>query len=285
MESPDFTGAGSLKVVSTPRFEVRYCKTTDCCFDQHLHPSFTITTVLSGRLEAKVGELELEASGGQSVLTNIGELHSASAEEVEFVSVGMSPDVIDEVLSQLGFVPGSTEVTFRDKLVNDDVLVSVGRSLRAEIQTRLAGRDQMLNALVQQLIIHIGRTYLSVRKSPRIELSRAGPVDRRLRRAIEFMHDNYTKELGLEEIAAAAYLSEYHFSRLFKQITGVSPTVYLTNIRIERARHLLANTRLPISEICSRVGYQSQSHFTKIFKSVTGATPRAFREGAVRTIG
>src|SRR6185295_1227110 len=105
--------------------------------------------------------------------------------------------------------------------------------------------------------IHLLRNHLTVRKSDQIELSRAGLVDRRLRRAIEFMHDNFSRELAVEEIASAAYLSEYHFARLFKQITGVTPHVYLANIRLERARKLLADTSLSISQIATRVGYQS----------------------------
>jgi AraC family transcriptional regulator len=94
------------------------------------------------------------------------------------------------------------------------------------------------------------------------------------------MHDNYSRELALEEIASAAYLSEYHFARLFKQITSVSPHVYLANLRLERARKLLAETALPIGQIAAMVGYQSQSHFTKVFKSVTGVTPMAYRRGS-----
>jgi len=94
------------------------------------------------------------------------------------------------------------------------------------------------------------------------------------------MHDNFGSEIALEEIAGAAYLSEYHFARLFKQIAGVTPHVYLANLRLDRARKLLAETTLSISEIASTVGYQSQSHFTKVFKSITGVTPRAYRESA-----
>jgi AraC family transcriptional regulator len=140
------------------------------------------------------------------------------------------------------------------------------------------GFREMLDALLRQLVIYLLRTHFTMRKPARIELSRAGPVDRRLRRAIEFMHDNYSRELMLDEIASAAYLSEYHFARLFKQITGVTPHVYLANLRLERARKLLVDTQYPISEIAAMVGYQSQSHFTKIFKSVTGMTPRVFRD-------
>ena len=141
----------------------------------------------------------------------------------------------------------------------------------------MLGRDAMLESLVRQMAVHLIRSHLAVRRTASIEISRAGPVDRRLRRAIEFMHDNYSRELDLEEIAAAAYLSEFHFARMFKQITGVTPHYYLANLRLERARKLLLETTLPISEIAAMVGYQSQSHFTRVFRSVAGVTPRAFR--------
>jgi AraC family transcriptional regulator len=156
----------------------------------------------------------------------------------------------------------------------------MAREIADEVANERVGRAAMLVTQVRQLAIHLLRNHLTVRKSDHIELSRAGPVDRRLRRAIEFMHDNFSRELALEEIASAAYLSEYHFARLFKHITGVTPHGYLANLRLERARKLLADTALPISEIASMVGYQSQSHFSKMFRSVTGITPRAYREAA-----
>ena len=152
------------------------------------------------------------------------------------------------------------------------------QSIGNEMSGSQTGQDAMLDAMVRQLVIMLLRSYLTVRKSALIEMSRAGVVDRRLRRAIEFMHDNFGRELGVEEIASAAYLSEYHFARLFKQITGVTPHVYLANLRLEKARRLLLETQLAISEIAATVGYQSQSHFTKMFRSVTGLTPRAYRD-------
>jgi AraC family transcriptional regulator len=149
--------------------------------------------------------------------------------------------------------------------------------MASEVSADKLGRGAMIDALGHQLIVQLLRSHLTVRRSSSIELSRAGPVDRRLRRAIEFMHDNYSRELSVDEIAAAAYLSEYHFAHLFKRITGLTPHTYLANLRLERARALLLETALPISEIAATVGYQSQSHFTKAFKFVTGVTPRVFR--------
>ena len=90
------------------------------------------------------------------------------------------------------------------------------------------------------------------------------------------------RELSLADIAGAAYLSEFHFARLFKKITGATPHAYLAALRNERARRLLAETDLSIGEIGARVGYTSQSHFTKVFRAASGLTPKAFRAAATK---
>jgi AraC family transcriptional regulator len=95
------------------------------------------------------------------------------------------------------------------------------------------------------------------------------------------MHARLDRDLPLEELAAAAYLSPFHFARLFKKATGASPHAYLAALRIERAQQLLAATDLSVTEIGSRVGYQSPSHFGKAFRQATGLTPRAFRSGLI----
>jgi len=266
--------------VSRPQFTVRHTASSNCEFERHSHAAFTTTVVLSGKMTATIGDRAYELSPGEAALTNVGQDHWARALAVEFVSIGVTPVLINELVSEIGLIRTAAEIVFRASVVTDEAVSKLARAIAIEISANEVGRSAMLEALVRQLVIHLLRSHLTVRKSDQIELSRAGLVDRRLRLAIEFMHDNFGRELALEEIASAAYLSEYHFARLFKQITGVTPHVYLANVRLERARKLLAETALPISEIAATVGYQSQSHFTKMFKSVTGVTPRAYRDAA-----
>lgn len=263
-----------------PHFTVRHTATAGCEFQPHSHSAFTVTVLLAGQMTATIGGCILELSAGNVALTNVGQSHSGQAVEVEFVSIGVSPVLVNELVAEVGLTRLSADIVFRQSLITDETLTRFAREIVSEMTAEQVGSSIMLDALVRQLVIHLLRCHLTVRKSDQIELSRAGPVDRRLRRAIEFMHDNFGREIPLEEIAAAAYLSEYHFARFFKQISGLTPHVYLANLRLERARKLLAETALPISEIASMVGYQSQSHFTKMFKSVTGVTPRAYREAA-----
>jgi AraC family transcriptional regulator len=268
--------------VSRPQFAVRHTLSRNCEFESHSHSSFTVTAVLSGSMAVTIGSDDFELSAGEVALTGIGQTHAARASSIEFVSIGISAALVNELVTEIGLTRITAEIVFRAKRTTDEAITRIARAIRSEIDAESLGHGAMLDALVRQLVIHLLRSHLTVRKTDQIELSRAGPVDRRLRRAIEFMHDNYERELALEEIASAAYLSEYHFARLFKQITGVTPHVYLANVRLEHARRLLSETSLSISQIAIRVGYHSQSHFTKIFKSVTGVTPRVYRDSASR---
>jgi AraC family transcriptional regulator len=264
--------------VSRPEYSIRRTLTAHCRFEAHAHAAVTVTALLAGRMRAVVGETEFVLAAGDVVFTGIAQMHAAEADEVDFVSLHVHPALINDLAAEMNLTRATAEVVFRAPRTTDERLFAIARLIAGEVTDRKAGHEIMLDSLVRQLAIHLLRSHLVVRKSAQIEMSRVGPVDRRLRRALEFMHDNYARELALEEIAAAAYLSEYHFARLFKQITGATPHVYLANLRIEKARRLLVETNHPIVEITAMVGYQSQSHFTKIFKSVTGVTPRAYRD-------
>jgi len=95
------------------------------------------------------------------------------------------------------------------------------------------------------------------------------------------MYTQLDQDLSLKDVAAASYLSPFHFARLFKKITGSTPHNYLAGIRSTRAQRLLAESDLSITEIAARVGYLSAGHFTKAFRQATGTTPREFRKALI----
>jgi AraC-like DNA-binding protein len=79
------------------------------------------------------------------------------------------------------------------------------------------------------------------------------------------------------QLSAIAGLSVFHFARQFKQSAGVSPHYYLVGRRIERAKELLAETDLSLSEIAFATGFSDQSHLTRHFRQMIGAAPGQFR--------
>ena len=106
----------------------------------------------------------------------------------------------------------------------------------------------------------------------------AGPVTGVLRRAKEFLHDQMNRNPGVTELSAAVGMNVDHFSRMFKRSTGLAPHQYLGNIRLERAKRLLAEGRASIIEIAYEIGYTNPSQFSAFFRKRTGLSPRSSGE-------
>ncbi|KZY34108.1 transcriptional regulator [Roseovarius sp. HI0049] len=104
------------------------------------------------------------------------------------------------------------------------------------------------------------------------------------RRCIELMHARLSEDIGLDELAAEAQLSPFHFARMFKQSLGVPPRVYLTQLRIEKACELLEKTDIPITEIALEVGYSSNQVLARVFLKNRRMSPTDYRR-AVRQPG
>lgn len=256
---------------------------------------FVVVSLLAGSLEwrssSAITRGTLEAGG--SLLLSPGEnltLHAAKKPNqrrnnftCELTIVSLEPSVLLDAALRHNFVSRAVEIKLRERSVpHDKRLRSLTADLRDELLAEAPGRDSYVGAIVDQLTIHILREHAVFRTDAALELSRVGLVDRRIRRAIELMHAHLERDLPLEELAAAAYLSSFHFARLFKKLTGTSPHAYLAAIRMAEAERLLADTDLSITEISQRVGYGSPSHFAKAFRAATGLSPRAFRASVVR---
>jgi AraC family transcriptional regulator len=95
---------------------------------------------------------------------------------------------------------------------------------------------------------------------------------------IEAMDAQLAYEFCLAQLARAAELSEYHFSRMFKRATGLSPSQYFIGLRMARARRLLIETQRSVIDIGLEVGYSSPSHFSQVFRREVGVTPSAYRQ-------
>ena len=100
-----------------------------------------------------------------------------------------------------------------------------------------------------------------------------------INQAIEHTRANYMNKITLQKLADYLHVSDSYLSKLFKEETGISFTQYLNEIRINRSKELLQNTKMSIVEVALFVGYEDQSYFTKVFKKITGITPKKYRSG------
>lgn len=104
-------------------------------------------------------------------------------------------------------------------------------------------------------------------------------------RAVDHVRKNYDRRLTLEETASNVFLSPAYFSRIFKEETGDNFNLYVNRVRIEAAKKLLLNEKIPLVDISTMVGFEGQSYFSKVFKKMTGVTPGRFRESRGKVKG
>lgn len=105
----------------------------------------------------------------------------------------------------------------------------------------------------------------------------SGLPQEKLRSVLVFIDESLGQSLKVRQLAQRVGLSQFHFARMFRRSVGRPPHGYLTDLRMERAKHLLRETDLPLAKVATSVGYQTQAHFTGVFHREVGVTPRSYR--------
>lgn len=207
---------------------------------------------------------------------------TVSGKHVELLNVTFSPATVIQHAVSMELIPARSTVRFDSTPIENNVKLQILLTeLSNELLAEDPGKEIMMRALLEQILVQVLRKHSEARHSDELELSRAGLIDRRIRRSVELMYAQLDQDLSLRTIASASYLSPFHFARLFKKLTGSSPHNYLATIRANRAQQLLAETDLSITQVAERVGYLSASHFTKAFRLATGTSPREFRKSLI----
>ena len=263
-------------------YSIHYRKAKQLLWQNQASSGYALLTTLDGQLKYDVHDTYTALERSQSVVLEPNTSVTAKGQQVELLFLTFSASLVIQHATAMRLIPPKSIVTFtREHVHGDQRLDGLLAEFVSELGNEKPGKDIVMRALVEQTLVHILRNYSTPRLSEELELSRVGLVDRRIRRSVELMHSQLDQELTLKQLAAASYLSPFHFARLFKKLTGASPHNYLAGIRAARAQLLLAETDLSVTEIGTRVGYLSGSHFTKAFRLATGATPREFRNGLV----
>jgi AraC family transcriptional regulator len=142
-----------------------------------------------------------------------------------------------------------------------------------------AGGPLVAESLANVLAVRLIRQMLTPRGPAR---GRDGTLPRgRLRAVVEYIEEHLDAGPSLEQMAAVARVSAYHFSRQFKATTGLPPHQFVIARRVERARLLLqGGTDLSLAEVAADVGFSDQSQFSRHFKRALGVTPGQFQLSA-----
>ncbi|MEP9372824.1 AraC family transcriptional regulator [Mesorhizobium sp. KR1-2] len=160
--------------------------------------------------------------------------------------------------------------TVRDPVVRD-LLLSMRPTLARPEETS----ELFVDHVALALSIHLAGKYGNVAQLPRQWGGGLAPWQER--RAKELMEANIDRGLTLEALAQSCSLSKRHFTRAFRQSTGLAPYQWLQHRRIDKAKQLLAKSTISLGTIAFECGFADQSHFTRAFLRVVGVTPRKWR--------
>jgi AraC family transcriptional regulator len=155
--------------------------------------------------------------------------------------------------------------------------------LRAELYRGNSGMgDLYVESLANALVVNLLRDYSTTK--PNIAIYDGRLSDRQVLEITDYINNHLTRSIKLEDLAAYLGISQFHFSRLFKQSTGISPHQYVMQQRIELAKELLKKADRSIADIALDCGFNSQSHLGKYFRQITGMTPKAYRQNSTRSL-
>ena len=171
--------------------------------------------------------------------------------------------------------------------IKDEVLRNLGHALTGAFAAPEQANQLFLDHVMMAVATHVAQTYGGLTPGPR--QARGGLAGWQERRAKEFLAADLTGQVALQDVAAACNLSVSHFSRSFRETTGLAPHQWLLQQRIDAAKSAMQNTRLSLAEVALACGFADQSHFTRVFSRQVGVSPGCWRryseKGSTNTTG
>jgi AraC-like DNA-binding protein len=145
-----------------------------------------------------------------------------------------------------------------------------------EIPQLIIKNDRFNDIKISMFITNI-LTELVLNKITPVSSNKFSEHNLMVEKAISFIHKNYTNKINMSDLTKLVHTSEYHFIRVFKKYTNVSPYEYLINFRINKSKSLLKETDLTINEISNRTGFNNINNYIRDFKKLVGTTPLKYR--------
>jgi AraC-like DNA-binding protein len=149
--------------------------------------------------------------------------------------------------------------------------------LSTEYMSQQVGSELVVNKLTEIVLVELIRINFGRGDSSRFI---AALSDKRISKALGRLHTEPQRPWTLDTVAATVGMSRAAFAKRFRELVGHPMFEYLTMLRVQKAKELLRESKLPLYEIANRVGYESDLSFTKTFKKLVGTTPTRYRKQA-----
>jgi AraC-like DNA-binding protein len=242
----------------------------------HAHPEYQLGLSFDQAGEYRVRGARHTIPPGTISVIGGGETHAPSDRRrldssATFTMLYIDPAMLLDGGRDIADAPVATSSFSTPAIADHDLALLIWQlHSPAAIASRLTQQTLVLQMITRLLTRHADRVL------PQRPVRSAHPAVERVR---AYLHDHYAANVSLDDLARLADLSRYHLCRVFRREVGVPPHVYQTQIRIQRAKRLLARGTPPI-DVARLVGFYDQSHFGQHFKRWVGITPARYARSA-----
>lgn len=242
-------------------------------YDPHWHDSYLVGITEQGLQQFNCRRQQHNSTPGKVFLLEPGDIHDGTAPEAggfTYRTLYLDPRWLDrELRAQFEEAPDNAQLSFAATLAEDPRLaIATANAFEAMHHDELRiVRQTALDHLLADLTRHL-RWRTLINPDPRLPLV--------AQRARDYLHSHLHQDIGLDDLAQAAGVDRFRLSRAFKAAFGMAPHAYLIQLRLTRARHLLARGEAPVS-VAAALGFADQSHLGRWFQRAYRMTPADYR--------
>ncbi len=257
------------------------CQCTECGFSGvEYQNNFSICYIRRGSFLFEIFSGELECFNNRFLINKPGFTHRVKhyhSQSDQCLIIGFKSGFYDRIRDSYGL---SLNGFLNNSEIHSLLLNSTPETeyLIYRLKNCLIGKDPdslELDGIVLELIEKIFQ--LNDLKTAIISEKHKRAYLPAIEKSREWLQENFAEEITMEQLARVSLMSPFHFHRVFKQITRVSPYQYLLNFRMHHASHLLKTTGESVSAIGWSVGFNRPDHFSDAFKRFNGYPPHHFR--------
>lgn len=242
-------------------------------YDPHWHDSFLVGITEQGLQQFNCRRQQHNSTPGKVFLLEPGDIHDGTAPEAggfTYRTLYLDPRWLDrELRAQFEEAPDNAQLSFAATLADDPRLaIATADAFEAMHHDELRiVRQTALDHLLANLTSHL-RWRTLIDPDPRLPLV--------AQRARDYLHSHLQQDIGLDDLAQVTGVDRFRLSRAFKAAFGLAPHAYLIQLRLTRARHLLARGEAPVS-VAAALGFADQSHLGRWFQRAYRMTPADYR--------
>jgi len=258
-------------------------------FTSHWHEQLEILYFVTGSAIIECNSIPYNANAGDLIIINSNELHSGYNPGGNLAYFCFN---IDPSLFQSSFVDTCemkyiapierNMILFKNLVCGDGAIIECIENVIREYEKKDIAFELVIKSCVYNLLAILIRDY-TTKIVTQAEYEKKLMKLERLRNVFNYIEENYTEKINMEDLYRMANLSSYYFCRLFKQITGKTANEYIINLRLNKAEYLLKNSDMNITEIAFSIGFNDVNYFSRLFKKYKKIAPSGVRKGCTNS--